>query len=93
MGRGAARGVGVLTIEPLPEAADVAEYEVRYSPAQPYRTDDETVIGAFAPGQTKFETMVGLSAPGALSAFKVYAKTRGGNERGSATVTIKRPAA
>lgn len=88
----AARRQGVLAIEPLPPDADIAEYEVRYSPTRPYSTSDETVIGAFAPGQTTFDTVVGLAAPGASAGFKVYAQTRGGNERGSATVTIKRPA-
>ena len=88
----AAQNRGVLTIEPLPDSADIAEYEVRYSPTRPYSTNDETVIGAFAPGQTTFETVVGLAAPGASAGFKVYARTSGGNERGSAVVTIKRSA-
>jgi len=65
---------------------------VRYSPTRPYSTNDETVIGAFERGQTTFKTVVGLAAPGASAGFKVYARTSGGNERRSATVTIKRPA-
>ena len=40
-----------------------------------------------------FSTLVGLAAPGASASFRIYAVTASGNEKGSATVKVARPAA
>lgn len=83
---------GVITWEPSANP-DLAQYEIRHSPGSSYNSNDETVIGNIAPAAPRrFETLTGLVAPGAEAVFKVYVVLTTGNERGSATVKITRPA-
>jgi len=73
-------------------AADLAEYEVRWSPGTTYDSAIEIVLGTIAPAAPReFFTTQGLATAGAQSVFKVYVKTTTGNERGSNTVKITRP--
>ncbi len=73
-------------------AADLAEYEVRWSPGTTYDSAIEIVLGTIAPAAPReFFTTQGLGTAGAQSVFKVYVKTTTGNERGSNTVKITRP--
>jgi hypothetical protein len=72
--------------------ANLAEYEVRWSPGSTYDSGIEIVLGAIAPAAPReFFTAQGLGSAGAVSVFKVYVKTTTGNERGSNTVKITRP--
>jgi len=73
-------------------AADLYQYEIRWSPGSSYSAEDEVVIGNIAPaGPLEFFTLQGLGLPGAQSVFKVYVVTTTGNEKGSNTVKITRP--
>ena len=72
-------------------AADLLEYEVRWSPGTSYDSANEVVLGNVAPSAPReFLTAQGLGASGDVSVFKVYVKTTTGNERGSNTVKITR---
>ena len=71
--------------------ADLAEYEVRWSPGATYDASVEVVLGNVAPSAPReFFTAQGLGVSGAVSVFKVYVKTTTGNERGSNVVKITR---
>lgn len=72
-------------------AADLLEYQVRWSPGTTYDSANEVVLGNVGPAATReFFTTQGLGAPGDQSVFKVYVKTATGNELGSNTVKITR---
>jgi hypothetical protein len=74
-------------------AADVDHYEVRWSPGSSYSADDESVLGSVdKEAAREFLTTQGLGAPGAVSVFRVYVVTATGNEKGSNTAQITRPA-
>lgn len=70
----------------------VTHYAIRTSPGSTYRTRDEVTVGSVPADATSFLTETGLAAPGATALFKVYVMTSTGNQRGSATVEIARPA-
>lgn len=78
------------------EASDnsnLQEYEVRYTPGEEYDEDDETVVATILPSDPReLLTDAGLTQPGAFSTFKVYVLLTTGNERGSATMVVERPA-
>ena len=75
-------------------AADVAQYELRFCAGPHYSTDTETVIGNIGSSAVReFFTDAGLAAVGDTATFKVYVITTSGNEKGSNTVTLTRPAA
>lgn len=83
---------GKLTWTASAEAA-LDHYEVRWSPGSTYSADDESVLGSVDPEAAReFFTAQGLGAPGAVSVFRVYVVTTTGNEKGSNTAQITRPA-
>lgn len=70
------------------------QYEVRYCVGPNYSTDNEAVAGNIAAGGPReLFTDIGFGAPGTVVSFKVYVITTTGNEKGSNTVTLIRPAA
>lgn len=72
--------------------ADLKEYEVRYTPGDEYREEDELVVANIAPGADReLLTDAGLTQPGASASFKVYVILTTGNERGSVAMTVTRP--
>jgi len=74
--------------------ANLLRYEIRFCAGPNYSTDNESVIGSVLPGALlEFLTDAGLTAPGNVASFKVYVITTTGNEKGSNTVVISRPAA
>lgn len=74
-------------------AADVDHYEVRWSPGSSYSAEDENVLGSVdKEAAREFLTAQGLGAPGAVSVFRVYVVTATGNEKGSNTAQVTRPA-
>ena len=76
---------------------NLSEYEWRYSVGgDSYSTETESVVpGGNIPagGTREILTDVALGEPGSKVHFKVYVRTTTGNEKGSNTVTIIRPAA
>lgn len=83
---------GKLTWTASAEAA-LDHYEVRWSPGSSYSAEDESLLGSVDKEATReFLTAQGLGAPGAVSAFRVYVVTATGNEKGSNTALITRPA-
>lgn len=75
---------------------NLLEYEWRYCLGATYSTDLEALVpGGNIPagGLLEFFTDIGLTSPGAVVSFRVYVKTTTGNEKGSNTVTVMRPAA
>ena len=67
---------------------------MRHSPSPTYRTADEETVASHQPGDPfVFSTLAGLAAPGASARFRIYVVTATGNEKGSATVKVARPAA
>ncbi len=73
--------------------ANLAEYQIRFCAGPSYSTDNETVLGSVAPAAAReFVTTAGLPNPGDIASFKVYVSTTTGNEKGSNTVTVTRPA-
>lgn len=85
-----ATGNGDFTIIP-PTDPDFSHVSVRHAPGPTYKTDEETVVGTMAAGETTFSSNVGLAAPGSESLFRFYNVLTTGNEKGSATVKIVRP--
>ncbi len=72
-------------------AADLDQYEVRWSPGPSYDADTEVVLENVAKDAPReYFTTQGLLAIGDVSNFKVYVTTTTGNERGSNTVKITR---
>lgn len=75
-------------------AADLFQYEIRFSVGPTYDTDTESVIGNVSPtAPREFLTDAGLAADGNVASFKVYVITTTGNEKGSNDVAITRPLA
>ena len=78
----------------LSNHANLLRYEIRFCAGPNYSSDNESVLGSVLPGDLlEFLTDAGLTAPGNVASFKVYVITTTGNEKGSNTVTITRPAA
>ena len=74
-------------------AATLDHYELRHCPGAEYSTEDEiTTASSPGTGPLEFLTLTGLAAPGATALFRVYVVTATGNESGSNTVSITRPA-
>ena len=72
---------------------NLSEYEIRFCAGPNYSTDNESAIGSVSPtAPREFLTNTGLSAPGNVATFKVYVITTTGNEKGSNTVAVTRPA-
>jgi len=76
-----------------PSSADVVQLQLRVSSGPDYSTDDEVVVATHTPSDPReFLTAAALSAAGNIAGFKVYEITATGNEKGSNTVIITRPA-
>jgi hypothetical protein len=74
-------------------AADLFQYEIRFCAGPTYDTDTESVIGNVTPAAPReFFTDAGLAAAGNVASFKVYVVTATGNEKGSNTLSLTRPA-
>ncbi|HEV7401940.1 MAG TPA: hypothetical protein VGO11_03405 [Chthoniobacteraceae bacterium] len=76
-------------------SADAAldHYELRGNPGDAYNDDDAVTIESRQPGDAReFVTGFGLTQPGARVALKVYVVLNMGNEAGSATMLVARPA-
>ena len=74
--------------------ANLLRYEIRFCAGPNYSSENESVIGTvLAGGLLEFLTDAGLTTPGNVASFKVYVVTKTGNEKGSNTVVITRPAA
>ena len=72
-------------------AADLEQYEVRWSPGTSYDSANEVVLANIAKEATReYFTTQGLLATGDVSVFKVYVKATTGNEKGSNAVKITR---
>jgi hypothetical protein len=73
--------------------AQLARYEVRQSPGPAYDADASSVLASILPGSPlTFATGAGFESPGQVSSVKVFVVLTTGNERGSNTVTLTRPA-
>jgi len=73
--------------------ANLLRYEIRFCAGPNYSTENESVIGTvLAGGLLEFLTDSGLTTPGNVASFKVYVVTTTGNEKGSNTVVVTRPA-
>ncbi len=73
--------------------ANLQKYELRTSPVTPYSTGDEQVLASLQPEDPReFTTTAGLEAPGDSANYRVYVILDTGNENGSDTVTVQRPA-
>lgn len=74
--------------------ANLLHYEIRFCAGPNYSAENESVIGTVQPADPReFLTDAGLTTPGSTSSFKVYVVTTTGNEKGSNTVVVTRPAA
>jgi hypothetical protein len=72
---------------------DLKCYELRGSVGEDYDERDAVVLATHEPGQPlEFLTTFGLNQPGAKVSFKVFVILKTGNESGSKTVTVQRPA-
>jgi len=72
---------------------NLAEYEVRYSTGTAYSTEDETVIASIPPeAPRELLTLAGVETAGATAKYRVYVRLTTGNEKGSNTVSVTRPA-
>ena len=72
--------------------ADVAELQLRATAGPEYDPEDETILATLPPEAPPAWTgTFGLLVPGSSTAFKVYAITATGRERGSNAVTVTRP--
>lgn len=72
---------------------ELDRYEVRQSPGPAYDADASSVIATVTPaGPFTLSTATGFETPGQTSSVKVYVVLTTGNERGSNTVTLTRPA-
>lgn len=73
--------------------AQLLRYELRGNPGPQYDEDDAVVIATNLPGDAReFETDFALTQPGTVVALKVYVVLTTGNEAGSATMVVQRPA-
>lgn len=75
------------------EAADLREYQLRGNVGATFKSEDAVVIatnGKDAPRE--FVSAFGLTQPGAKVSVSVYVITNAGNQKGSAPMTITRPA-
>ncbi len=74
--------------------ANLLHYEIRFCAGPNYSSENESVIGTIQPADPReFLTDAGLTSPGSTASFKVYVVTTTGNEKGSNTVVVTRPAA
>lgn len=69
-------------------------YELRYCAGSEYRTEDEVSIATLPATASPlvFLTLDGLTTPGTTALYRVYVILTTGNERGSNTVPVTRPA-
>lgn len=68
-------------------------YQLRGSVGDSYDEEDAVVIQTHQPGAPlEFVTTFGLTQPGAKISLKVFVVLTTGNESGSATITLQRPA-
>jgi hypothetical protein len=75
-----------------PEAT-LAGYELRGNPGDDYDDDDAVTITTHTPTDPReFVTGFGLTQPGTRASFKVFVVLQTGNEAGSASMTVERPA-
>ncbi|HEY0551765.1 MAG TPA: hypothetical protein VGF13_19320 [Verrucomicrobiae bacterium] len=71
----------------------LARYELRGTAGEHYDEEDAVVIASDAPNEAReFITPFGLDQPGAEIALKVFVVLDTGNEAGSATMLVQRPA-
>ena len=74
--------------------ANLLHYEIRFCAGPNYSAENESVIGTVLPADPReFLSDAGLTNPGSTASFKVYVVTTTGNEKGSNTVVVTRPAA
>ncbi len=72
---------------------DLEEYQLRRSPVSPYNTAEEHVVATNPAEATReFSTADGLTSPGDTALYRVYVILNTGNEKGSETVVVTRPA-
>ncbi len=72
--------------------ADLASYQVRYSPGTIYHEEDEDVLATLVPGDPRvYLTDHALTQPGSQALFRVYVVLGTGNEKGGSTLEITRP--
>jgi len=70
---------------------EVVRHELRYSPDDPYNSDNEIVLASIPLGQPlTFSTDIGLAVPGDISRFTWVAVTANGNEGRSEVLPITR---
>ena len=68
-------------------------YELRGTVGDRYEEADAVVIASHSPSEPReFITTFGLNQPGAEVALKVFVILTTGNEAGSATLPVERPA-
>jgi hypothetical protein len=69
-------------------------YELRGNAGPEFRSGDAVVVATNLPeAPREFVTDFGLTQPGAKASFSVYVVLTTGNEKGSAPMTVERPAA
>ena len=72
---------------------DLQEYQLRGTVGEHYAEDDAVVVASHQPADPReFVTTFGLTQPGAKVALKAFVILTTGNESGSATMVISRPA-
>ncbi len=62
------------------------------SPGSTYNAETAVVIDQTSPGTLSLSNVTGLTTAGATASFKLFVKLATGNEAGSNTITITRPA-
>ena len=71
----------------------VTTFQLRASVGPDYEAEDDVIIDDFpAAGPHTWTGSFGLDLPGTAATFKLYALTAEGNEKGSNSVTLTRPA-
>lgn len=75
------------------EEADLKEYQLRGNAGAVFKSEDAVVIATNAKeAPREFVSNFGLTQPGAKVAVSVYVVTNTGNQKGSAPMTVTRPA-
>lgn len=80
-------------VHALSEDPDVKAYQLRGVPGPDWSAEDAVTIASHGPAEAaEFVTTFSLTQPGAAASFAVYVVLESGHERGSAPMTVMRPA-
>ena len=72
-------------------SANIAAYDLRYSPSNPYTASDETTILTNPPAAHTFQTNHALTATGDTARFRIVTTNNTASEKGAKPFKITRP--